>query len=275
MSDRDYYEILGLTPGADGVMVDQTYWHLARKYQTLAADDPRAHQMLDELNEAYGVLGTPRLREQYDAFRDDILVQKGIVGPVRSKPRPERKPERHNDAAPAAQRPLLARLVVHWREALIGGGLLAVAGGAVSLGLGPVQILAVLAAVTAAALTPVARARLAAAQLRMPQTSMPQASMPERPQGPSAPRNRPRAAAPTKRATSDADDLAASTASMIARWRNTVGLTEAPAPPADDKAPDTTLVEIFQSEQDVDAQDEPLTAVLDILRGSRRPIESR
>ena len=55
MSDRDYYEILGLTPTADGTMVDQAYWHLARKYQGLAATNPRAQYLLDELNEAYGV----------------------------------------------------------------------------------------------------------------------------------------------------------------------------------------------------------------------------
>ena len=70
MSNRDYYEILGLMPGADGAMVDQAYWHCARKCQKAAVADPRARQQLDDLNEAYGVLGTPRLRAQYDAFRE-------------------------------------------------------------------------------------------------------------------------------------------------------------------------------------------------------------
>src|SRR5512141_3039547 len=87
MSDRDYYELLGLTPRADGAMVDQAYWHLARKYQMLAVTNPRARSMLDELNEAYGVLGNPRLREQYDAFRDDVLIRKGMIRPVVSRPK--------------------------------------------------------------------------------------------------------------------------------------------------------------------------------------------
>ena len=92
MTDRDYYELLGLTPRADGAMVDQAYWHLARKYQTLAVTNPRARAMLDELNEAYGVLGNPRLREQYDAFRDDVLIRKGMITPVVSRPKATAKP---------------------------------------------------------------------------------------------------------------------------------------------------------------------------------------
>ena len=87
MSDRDYYEVFGLTPGADGAMVDQAYWHLARKYQALATTNALGHRMLDEINEAYGVLGNARLREQYDGFRDDVLVGGGIIKPVRSKPK--------------------------------------------------------------------------------------------------------------------------------------------------------------------------------------------
>ena len=65
MSERDYYEILGLNADADGTTVNKTYWNLARKYQALATSDPRAHTMLDELNEAYNVLGTPALRDEY------------------------------------------------------------------------------------------------------------------------------------------------------------------------------------------------------------------
>src|SRR6185295_5707319 len=90
MSDRDYYEILGLTPRADGAMVDASYWHLVRKYQALAATNPRAQLLIDELNEAYGVLGNPRLRQQYDAFRDDVLIRSGMIKPVSSKPKPQK-----------------------------------------------------------------------------------------------------------------------------------------------------------------------------------------
>src|SRR5574341_1125171 len=103
MSDRDYYEILGLTPRADGQMVDQAYWHLVRKYQTLASTNIRAQHMIDELNEAYGVLGNPRLREQYDAFRDDVLIRAGMIKPVKSK-QPERAPKHQAEPKPKKQK---------------------------------------------------------------------------------------------------------------------------------------------------------------------------
>ena len=67
MSERNYYDVLGISPGADGTTVNRAYWQLARKYQGLEASDPRSHTMLDELNEAYTTLGTPILREAYDA----------------------------------------------------------------------------------------------------------------------------------------------------------------------------------------------------------------
>ncbi len=67
MATRELYEVMGLAPFTDGAMVDQAYWHLARTYQTLALADPRARESLDELNDAYAVLGTPRLRDEYDA----------------------------------------------------------------------------------------------------------------------------------------------------------------------------------------------------------------
>ena len=67
MSERNYYDVLGISPGADGTTVNRAYWQLARQYQGLEASDPRSHTLLDELNEAYTTLGTPLLRETYDA----------------------------------------------------------------------------------------------------------------------------------------------------------------------------------------------------------------
>src|SRR3974377_1130861 len=110
MSDRDYYELLGLTPRADGAMVDQAYWHLARKYQMLAVTNPRARTMLDELNEAYGVLGNPRLREQYDAFRDDVLIRKGMIRPVVSRPKAAPSPTPKPAAPPESDKPAAHRI---------------------------------------------------------------------------------------------------------------------------------------------------------------------
>jgi curved DNA-binding protein CbpA len=71
VSERDYYKILGISPDANYEAVDTAYWSQVRKARTtLAPDDPQA---LPALNEAYEVLRTHALREQYDASRAATL----------------------------------------------------------------------------------------------------------------------------------------------------------------------------------------------------------
>lgn len=192
MSQQNHYETLGLTPEADGPSVHRAYWDRARRYQALAPSDPRAHGMLDELNEAYAVLGTPSLREEYDA-----TLRSGPAAPE-PRERPASRLRALLRPRPATPRPEPPRVPA----------------------------------------TPAATAApLAAAIVR-----------------------------PSSRGTT-AEELRASTASMLGRWRKV-----APATPLAAK-PDTTLVDIFQSERDVAEAEEPLNAVLDVLRGSREPVE--
>lgn len=270
MSDRDYYEILGLTPSADGPMVDQAYWHLARKYQGMAAEDVQARYLLDELNEAYGVLGTPRLREQYDAFRDDVLIRRGMIQPVKS--RDQRR------AAGTSQPRRLSLPRVSFEQvgsygvaavvialAIAGawyGVNLAFVATAVAVGLGFILI-------------PFARRRAAEIELRMP--AMPR--MPAVPQVTPPKINLQQLGETSLRERGfggqreddgiDADTLRISTAETIARWRRSVGLRELRA---EASAPDTTLVEIVDSERDLDARADgaPLESVLEILRRNQR-----
>jgi hypothetical protein len=285
MSDRDYYEILGLTPRADGTMVDQAYWHLARKYQTLATTNARARGMLDELNEAYGVLGTPRLREQYDAFRDDVLIQKGMIRPVASKPKP--KPKRAGDSATGTARwrvwirlPAIRR--EHWRPLGVGAVILALALAAAWQGVNPAFVIAAMAGGLAMSLTPVMKCQLPDLNISLPSVSMPEIHAPhiEMPKLAeiNVPKLRELGVGAPKDEPVGPDELRASTAAMISRWRNSVGLRR----PADDagddgRQPNTTLVEIVESERDLERQSEPLTAVMDILRGSGavKPVETK
>jgi hypothetical protein len=66
----------------------------------------------------------------------------------------------------------------------------------------------------------------------------------------------------------DADELRASTAQTIARWRQSIGLRELAA---GQEAPDRTLVDIVSGEREIEEHDaEPLAAVIDILRGAHR-----
>ena len=276
MRHRDNYDILGLTSDADGTAVNRTYWQLARKYQALAPTDPRARHMLDELNDAYAVLGTPQLREAYDASRlanhARPPVESGRVSQGHGQARPNRtkasvpdETARHSTRtgevlrswAPYAAVALLAATSVSI-GALAGNAVLLVGGGC-----------GVLALVAAAARHNLRRistsvgARRAAAGASA--EARPASRMRDRdvPQLPSASFGR--RAAPV-------EDLHSSTASMVGRWRTSVNAKDA----ADGgRNPDTTLVDIFQSERDVEASSEPLAAVLDILRGSRDPVELR
>lgn len=67
---KDFYQVLRLQSGADAAAVEQAYWYLARRYNAAIENDPDAKEALDELNEAYGVLGSPVLRREYDFRRN-------------------------------------------------------------------------------------------------------------------------------------------------------------------------------------------------------------
>jgi hypothetical protein len=280
MSDRDYYEILGLTPGADGVMVDQSYWHLARKYQALAATNFHARRMLDELNEAYGVIGTPRLREQYDAFRDNVLIEAGAIKPVASKPkRQERKEQATTTRARRAWRlPAMPRVSRdHWSTYGVAGLIAALALAALWQGVNPLFGTAVMVVGLALALTPTVKRHMPEISISLPAVSIPEItaptfSMSKLPEVNVAALRDARPALAKDEPVS-ADELHSSTAAMIAHWRNSVGLRNL-APAAAASEPSTELVEIVQTEREIEAESAPLNAVLDILRHSRRGVKS-
>jgi curved DNA-binding protein CbpA len=66
VSERDYYDVLGIAPDANYEAVDAAYWSQVRESRDKLALDPEA---LITLNDAYEVLRTPSRREKYDASR--------------------------------------------------------------------------------------------------------------------------------------------------------------------------------------------------------------
>ena len=86
-SFKDYFLILQVHPEADGAMVDAAYWHLARRYSEDAVADPSAKGKLDELNEAYSVLGSSQRREEYMRLRTEVLGA-GALPKLPELPRP-------------------------------------------------------------------------------------------------------------------------------------------------------------------------------------------
>jgi hypothetical protein len=287
MSDRDYYEVLGLTPRADGTMVDQAYWHLARKYQSLATTNARGRRLLDDLNEAYGVLGNARLRREYDAFRDDVLVGRGVIGPVRSQPKADAGGEQPASQARRARR---LRLPASWRG-YVAAAIVAAAGVGGAAVTGRIEIAAIAVAVAfVAAAVPALRGKVNITMPKLAMPALPAVAMPSVSM-PSVQMTMPDVKSPKINLAQvgerlgrggqdegiDADELHASTAAVIARWRKRMGLGS-PLPGARDAAPTTpsnALVEIVASERQLDeGESEPLMAVIDILRGAHTPTGS-
>jgi hypothetical protein len=135
---EDYYEILRVHPSADASLIHAAYWHLARECQAEIGIDRNAARRLDELNEAYSVLSTPDLREEYD--------RSGGVRPRSERPRTERTVER-----PPKERARRSPALIRWempalQAAVAACGLLVLAGMALRYG-APVLLTLIVAGV--------------------------------------------------------------------------------------------------------------------------------
>ena len=70
MDFKDYYEILGVPPGAEKKVLKQTYRQLARKYHPdLNPGNKEAEEKFKTINEAYQVLSDTEKRKKYDELR--------------------------------------------------------------------------------------------------------------------------------------------------------------------------------------------------------------
>lgn len=66
---RDYYEVLGVSKGADEKTLKSAYRKLAKKYHPdMNPGDKEAEQKFKEVGEAYAVLSDPEKRKLYDAY---------------------------------------------------------------------------------------------------------------------------------------------------------------------------------------------------------------
>lgn len=68
MTQRDYYEILGVPRDASQEDIKSAFRRLARQYHPDVSDAPDAEERFKEINEAYGVLSDPEKRRRYDQF---------------------------------------------------------------------------------------------------------------------------------------------------------------------------------------------------------------
>lgn len=77
MSNRDYYEILGIGRNASEDEIKAAFRRLARQYHPDVNKDPDAEEKFKEINEAYGVLSDAEKRTRYDRFGKEGLGNMG------------------------------------------------------------------------------------------------------------------------------------------------------------------------------------------------------
>ncbi|MGE5653162.1 MAG: DnaJ domain-containing protein, partial [Bacillota bacterium] len=81
MAKRDFYEVMGISKGADEAEIKKAYRRLARELHPDAnPDDPQATERFKEVKEAYDVLSDPQKRAQYDQFGHAAFDQQAGFG---------------------------------------------------------------------------------------------------------------------------------------------------------------------------------------------------
>ena len=70
---RDYYYTLGIGLDATREVVEQTYWQHIRASRLDESEAPARPRDIEDLNEAYRVLITPKLRSSFNTKRAEVL----------------------------------------------------------------------------------------------------------------------------------------------------------------------------------------------------------
>jgi len=81
MADKDFYEVLGVSRGANDNEIKKSYRKLAMKYHPdQNKDNNEAEKKFKEISAAYEILKDPQKRAAYDQYGHDAFRQGGIGG---------------------------------------------------------------------------------------------------------------------------------------------------------------------------------------------------
>src|SRR5881396_3811998 len=78
-TQRDYYEVLGVSRTASDAEIKKAFQNLARELHPDVSEAPDAEERFKEVVEAYEVLSSSERRELYDRYGHDGLQRGGFV----------------------------------------------------------------------------------------------------------------------------------------------------------------------------------------------------
>lgn len=99
---RNYYEVLGLPPGATTDEIKKKYRELARKFHPdVVQDKVLGQRVFTQINQAYSVLGNPERRAEYNTTLQSGGSPNGTAA-SNAAPKPNGSPAAASQGAPAA-----------------------------------------------------------------------------------------------------------------------------------------------------------------------------
>jgi len=76
--DKDYYKILEVDPKATQPEIKKQYRKMSLKFHPDHCSEPGANDKMVELNEAYGILGDSKSRQEYDMMQQNPFLNMGM-----------------------------------------------------------------------------------------------------------------------------------------------------------------------------------------------------